>query len=268
MSAISLSSSQFADTAGIARPTLSQILNGRNKKISNELIGKVHSAFPQLNVVWLLFGDGEMMNGSNMKTSEAQKSPSLFETPGQDAKNQQYSSAAYAADSDTDVNGQKKNTTAAAPSSADAPGTNTFKGTVAPEKGSAGIQASPVAGPEDGIADSPMTANDTFVAYSGGLDDDADLEENLRLANIAARRDAARRRQQSQPSISRYGNEVRRERPAANPAAAVTPAQAAASQALASAQGQQGASGKRIASIVVFYTDSSFETFRPAENAD
>lgn len=52
--------SQFADAALIPRPTLSQILSGRNKKISNEVLEKLHDAFPSLNVAWLLFGDGEM----------------------------------------------------------------------------------------------------------------------------------------------------------------------------------------------------------------
>lgn len=55
-----LANSQFADMAGIPRPTLSQILTGRNKKISNEIIEKLHQAFPTLNVLWLLFGDGDM----------------------------------------------------------------------------------------------------------------------------------------------------------------------------------------------------------------
>lgn len=55
--------SQFADAALIPRPTLSQILSGRNKKISNEVLEKLHDAFPELNVAWLLFGDGEMTKG-------------------------------------------------------------------------------------------------------------------------------------------------------------------------------------------------------------
>lgn len=53
--------SQFADVALIPRPTLSQILSGRNKKISNEVLEKLHTAFPSLNISWLLFGDGEML---------------------------------------------------------------------------------------------------------------------------------------------------------------------------------------------------------------
>ena len=70
---------QFADTAQIPRPTLSQILNGRNKKISNEVISKLHDAFPALNVMWLMFGDGDIESGANTQTSEAQNVPiSLF----------------------------------------------------------------------------------------------------------------------------------------------------------------------------------------------
>jgi len=59
-----ISSSQFADTCEIPRPTLSQLLNGRNKKVSDEVIGKIHRAYPSLNVMWLMFGDGEMLLGS------------------------------------------------------------------------------------------------------------------------------------------------------------------------------------------------------------
>ena len=55
-----ISNSQFADTCNIPRPTLSQLLNGRNKKVSDELIAKIHQTYPALNVMWLMFGDGEM----------------------------------------------------------------------------------------------------------------------------------------------------------------------------------------------------------------
>ncbi len=57
-----LTSTQFADAADISRPTLSQILTGRNKKISNELLSKLHFAFPELDIMWLLFGG---VNNSN-----------------------------------------------------------------------------------------------------------------------------------------------------------------------------------------------------------
>lgn len=67
-----LANSQFADTCRIPRPTLSQLLNGRNKKISDELIGKIHDAFPKLSVLWLMFGEGRMMIDENIEISEPQ----------------------------------------------------------------------------------------------------------------------------------------------------------------------------------------------------
>lgn len=79
---------QFADTALIPRPTLSQILNGRNKKISNELFSKLHEAFPELNIMWLMFGDGAMLveGYENLKRENnagaaphVNDSPTLFE---------------------------------------------------------------------------------------------------------------------------------------------------------------------------------------------
>lgn len=57
--------SQFADQAGIPKGSLSQILNGRNQKISNEFITKIHRAFPSLNIMWLLFEEGEMFYSKN-----------------------------------------------------------------------------------------------------------------------------------------------------------------------------------------------------------
>lgn len=78
---LGLQNSQIADMAGIPRPTLSQLLTGRNKKISNELIEKLHTAFPNLNIVWLLFGEGEMLINPDIKTSEPQKSLFPEETP-------------------------------------------------------------------------------------------------------------------------------------------------------------------------------------------
>lgn len=54
--------SRLATALNIPKPSLSQILNGRNRKISNELIEKFHIAFPELNISWLLFGEGSMLN--------------------------------------------------------------------------------------------------------------------------------------------------------------------------------------------------------------
>lgn len=70
MSVSGLSPSVFADTCGIPRPTLSQLLNGRNKKISDVVIGLIHRAYPSLSVLWLLFGEGEMIEKSTSQYEE------------------------------------------------------------------------------------------------------------------------------------------------------------------------------------------------------
>lgn len=70
-----IGSTQFADTCGIPRPTLSQILSGRNKKISDAVISKIHNAYPRLSVLWLLFGEGQMESMQNIASSEPQNAP-------------------------------------------------------------------------------------------------------------------------------------------------------------------------------------------------
>lgn len=77
MTALKIANSQFADTCGIPRPTISQILNGRNKKISDELISKIHDAYPALSMLWLMFGEGEMLTDANIKISEPKKGDNI-----------------------------------------------------------------------------------------------------------------------------------------------------------------------------------------------
>ena len=55
-----ISVTQFADVCGIPRPTASQLLAGRNKKVSDEIINKIHNFYPDLSILWLMFGEGEM----------------------------------------------------------------------------------------------------------------------------------------------------------------------------------------------------------------
>lgn len=73
----SVAITQFADNCKIARPTLSQLLNGRNKKVSDEVIKKIHEAYPHLSVLWLMFGEGTMLHEENNAISEPQNS-SIF----------------------------------------------------------------------------------------------------------------------------------------------------------------------------------------------
>lgn len=66
---------QFADNCQIPRPTFSQLLNGRNKKVSDEVISKIHAAYPSLSMLWLMFGEGNMESNSNSQISERQNQP-------------------------------------------------------------------------------------------------------------------------------------------------------------------------------------------------
>lgn len=77
-----LSNSQFADTCGIPRPTLSQLLTGRNKKISDVLVRQIHAAYPQLSVMWLLFGEGPMFK---MTATDAISNSGSFDMVGSEA---------------------------------------------------------------------------------------------------------------------------------------------------------------------------------------
>lgn len=76
-----IGSTQFADACGIPRPTLSQILSGRNKKISDEVIAKIHAAYPSLSVLWLLFGEGAPESSANIEISEPLSTPRTPSAP-------------------------------------------------------------------------------------------------------------------------------------------------------------------------------------------
>lgn len=88
LNSMNISNSQFADTCGIPRPTLSQLLNGRNKKISDEIISKIHDTYPSLSVLWLLFGEGQMMIHENTPFSEGsnEENPEIFNSYGSGTK--------------------------------------------------------------------------------------------------------------------------------------------------------------------------------------
>ncbi len=77
-----LTNSQFADQCGIPRPSLSQILTGRNKKISDVIVGQIHHAFPNLSVLWLLFGEGSMVVQEDKEDEMDEDLPNLFSESG------------------------------------------------------------------------------------------------------------------------------------------------------------------------------------------
>lgn len=79
--------SQFADRCGIPRPTMSQLMNGRNKRISDEVINKIHNAYPDLSIMWLMFGEGEMGLNQNIQISEPQNEQIPTDLERQSAQN-------------------------------------------------------------------------------------------------------------------------------------------------------------------------------------
>lgn len=83
MDSIGVPISQFADNCGIPRPSMSQLLNGRNKRISDDVINKIHSAYPSLSILWLMFGEGDMETDANIKISEPQKDEISVDTQAQ-----------------------------------------------------------------------------------------------------------------------------------------------------------------------------------------
>ncbi|MDC0571716.1 helix-turn-helix domain-containing protein [Flavobacteriaceae bacterium] len=59
-----LSASAFAELIQVQRSSISHILSGRNKP-SLDFILKLNTAFPDVNLYWLLNGTGDMINSSS-----------------------------------------------------------------------------------------------------------------------------------------------------------------------------------------------------------
>ncbi len=105
-----ISVTQFADECSIPRPTGSQLLAGRNKKVSEERIGKIHLAYPDLSIVWLMFGEGDMETNANIKTSEPQNQDIFAHQPIEKDDSQEFTSASDFANP-TSENVSEKNST-------------------------------------------------------------------------------------------------------------------------------------------------------------
>ena len=86
-----ISPSVLADSCDIPRPTVSQLLNGRNKKISDDIIGRIHKVFPKLSILWLMFGEGEMTQKGNDNSDSNSESPLSQPSSATDNNTQQAS---------------------------------------------------------------------------------------------------------------------------------------------------------------------------------
>ena len=58
-----LTAGAFAESIGVAQATISHILGARNKYPSTEVILRLHHRYPDINLEWLLTGEGNMSSG-------------------------------------------------------------------------------------------------------------------------------------------------------------------------------------------------------------
>lgn len=54
-----MSQKSFASELCIAEATLSGIFNGRTRP-TNQTVSAIHECFPEVNIMWLMFGEGDM----------------------------------------------------------------------------------------------------------------------------------------------------------------------------------------------------------------
>ena len=58
-----LTTVSFADKIGVAPATISHILSGRNKYPSADVLLRLHESYPDVDLNWLLTGEGMMVKG-------------------------------------------------------------------------------------------------------------------------------------------------------------------------------------------------------------
>lgn len=75
MEYLQMKQKDFAAKIGISEASLSGVFNGRTRA-NNRHVEGIHNAFPQINLNWLMFGTGEMLN-----THQIEQSP----TPSENA---------------------------------------------------------------------------------------------------------------------------------------------------------------------------------------
>lgn len=90
MKCYNLTPSQFADRTGIQRASVSHIISGRNKP-SLEVLQKIFEAFPELDIKWLMTGQGdEPVMGASVEAPEVKPvENTLFTQPQPPMQNTQ-----------------------------------------------------------------------------------------------------------------------------------------------------------------------------------
>lgn len=83
MKTLGMTQKEFASKLCVAEGTLSSIFNGRTKPTSN-LVNAVHTFFPEVNINWLMFGEGDMYVSAHddaPKSSSGETGQSSFSFP-------------------------------------------------------------------------------------------------------------------------------------------------------------------------------------------
>lgn len=79
-----MSQQEFAKTIGVAPGSLSSVYSERIQPTSNYVVG-IHKAFPNININWLMFGEGDMYvhpeADSSYSTLPSSESEDVVETP-------------------------------------------------------------------------------------------------------------------------------------------------------------------------------------------
>ncbi len=69
-----LSQQQFADMLNISPASLSSIFNDRTKPTLNH-VDAIQRSFPDINLRWLLYGEGQMFDSNNENSSSSKDTP-------------------------------------------------------------------------------------------------------------------------------------------------------------------------------------------------
>ena len=76
-----LTAGAFAESIGVAQATISHILGPRNKYPSTEVILRLHQRYDDINLEWLLTGNGNMSNDSDSTENGGFDYPLFAENP-------------------------------------------------------------------------------------------------------------------------------------------------------------------------------------------
>lgn len=77
-----MSQRNFANELHLAEATLSGIFNGRTRP-TNQTVTAIHDAFPDVNIQWLMFGEGDMYINSDNSSQSSSVSDNDNQVPEQ-----------------------------------------------------------------------------------------------------------------------------------------------------------------------------------------